>query len=159
MKPLTDQERRLIDALDRPLPLTEEPYAAAAQAAGLTQDEALAIIRGWKESGVLRRFGARLRHHAVGYTANGMSVWNVPAELVEAAAAVMTAMPQVSHCYQRRMQPGWGYNMYAMIHGKSREEVAAVAAEIAQKSGIRDYDILYSVTELKKSAPKYGTGH
>ena len=78
--------------------------------------------------GTIRRFGARVDHHSLGYTANGMSVWDIAGEDVEAAAQFMTGLPEVSHCYLRPRHPGWDYNLYAMIHGKCEADVRKAAA-------------------------------
>jgi DNA-binding Lrp family transcriptional regulator len=153
---MTEQERRIVKALDEPLPAVAEPYAEVARRAEVSHDELLAVLRAWKESGVLRRFGARVRHHELGYTANGMSVWRMPADKIKMAAEEAARMPEISHCYERQTCAAWDYNFYAMIHGKNEESVRAVADELSRRTGVNDYDILFSVKEFKKSAPNYG---
>lgn len=153
---MTEQERRIVKALDEPLPVTAEPYAEVAKRAGVSQEALLATLRAWKKSGVLRRFGARVKHHQLGFTANGMSVWRMPQDKINLAAAEVARMPEISHCYERRTRPAWDYNFYAMIHGKSEDAVRAVADELSRRTGVGDYDILFSVKEFKKSAPNYG---
>jgi len=135
--------------------LTPEPFATLAREADMSESEALTLIRRWVEDGVIRRFGARLRHHSVGYVANGMSVWKVPEDRVATAADYMKIQPEISHCYLRRTCPEWNYNLYAMIHGKTPEAVRETAHRIAQETGLTDYDILFSQKEFKKTAPKF----
>jgi DNA-binding Lrp family transcriptional regulator len=148
-------EMRLVRALSDPLPATERPFAAIAEETGVSEEQVLQRVRAWLEDGTIRRFGARVDHHAAGYPANGMSAWKAPADQIEAAGQFMAEQPEVSHCYWRDTAPGWDYNLYAMIHGATPEEVVAVAQRIAANTGLRDYEVLYSVRELKKSAPRY----
>ncbi|MCX5757047.1 MAG: Lrp/AsnC family transcriptional regulator, partial [Candidatus Hydrogenedentes bacterium] len=73
----------------------------------------------------------------------------------EAAGQMMAKQPEVSHCYIRETPPGWNYNLYAMIHGTTTDEVRAVAERMAELTGLRDYTVLFSVREFKKSVPRY----
>ena len=152
-----DWEVRLLRVLSDPLPLTDRPFADVAQRAEVLEDLALERVRAWIGDGTIRRFGARVAHQAVGYPANGMSVWKAPLDAAESAGRYMASQPEVSHCYQRDVQPNWDYNLYAMIHGAARDEVQAVAQRIAEHTGLRDYDVLFSTQELKKTAPRYFT--
>ncbi|HPC14838.1 MAG TPA: Lrp/AsnC family transcriptional regulator [Candidatus Hydrogenedentes bacterium] len=153
--PLRDWEMRLIGILGEPLPLVSRPFAAVAERAGIEEADVLDRLHAWKASGAIRRFGARVAHHKLGYTANGMSVWRVAEDEAEAAGQIMAKQPEVSHCYLRETPAGWEYNLYGMIHGTSEDEVRAVAARIAELTGLRDYDVLFSVREFKKSVPRY----
>jgi DNA-binding Lrp family transcriptional regulator len=106
------------------------------------------------ESGVIRRIGAVPNHYAIGYTANGMSVWDVPDERIDALGELVGKLPFVTHCYHRpRHLPLWPYNLFAMVHGRSREEVAAQVKEIASLLGeaCHSHDILFSSRILKKT--------
>jgi DNA-binding Lrp family transcriptional regulator len=99
------------------------------------------------ETGVIRRIGAVPNHYAIGYTANGMSVWDVADERIDELGARVGALAFVTHCYRRpRRLPDWPYNLFAMVHSQTREEVAARVAEIAALLGdaCRGHDILYS---------------
>jgi len=153
-----DWERRLLRILDGPLPLSPRPFATIAQRAGISEAQAIQRIREWLADGTIRRFGARVNHRAVGYRANGMSVWKVPEEQIEKVAAFMSALPEISHCYLRPARPGWEYNLFAMIHGTREEEVRGVVERIAQQTGIKVYAVLFSIKEFKKSAPRYFAG-
>ena len=155
MKTFEEWEIRLLRVLSDPLPLTARPFAAVAERAGVSEDAALDRIRAWVADGTIRRFGARVDHHAVGYPANGMSVWVVPLEEAESAGRFMAAQPEVSHCYLRDAQPGWDYNLYAMIHGQSQEEVLNIAARIRKHVELDRFEVLFSLKELKKTAPRY----
>ena len=148
-------ELELLRALNEPLPLVERPFALVAGRVGVSEEEVLRQIKSWLADGTVRRFGARVSHQPLGYVANGMSVWDIPAGQVEEAAEYMTRQPEVSHCYLRVRLPSWPFNLYAMIHGETEEEVHAVAARIAEHAGLETYRLLFSSRELKKSVPRY----
>ena len=104
--------------------------------------------------GLVRRIGAVPNHYKLGYTANGMSVWDVEDEQVQALGQRIAKLPGVSHCYRRpRHLPEWPYNLFAMLHGTSRAAVEQQAQEIAELLGsaCRSHDILYSSAILKKT--------
>jgi len=152
---LTDIDRQLIARVSGELGESRYPFRAIAEELGITEDEVLTRLQAYREQGLLRRFGAILRHQLAGFTANGMSVWNVPDADVERVAEVMTGFPEITHCYERPRLPDWPYNLFAMIHGHSREECERIAASIAEVIGIRDYQVLYSNREFKKTSMRY----
>ena len=107
-----------------------------------------------QEHGVIRRIAAVPNHYALGYRANGMSVWNVPDEHISTIGRQVGALDYVSHCYHRpRHLPMWPYNLFAMVHGKTRAEVTARVEAIAALLGehCRGHEVLYSTRILKKT--------
>ncbi|HOJ33547.1 MAG TPA: Lrp/AsnC family transcriptional regulator [Candidatus Hydrogenedentes bacterium] len=151
---LADWEIALLQALEKPLPLVSKPFEEVARQIGIPEDVVLERIRSWLAQGTLRRFGARVAHNRIGYTANGMSVWNVPDEQRDQVGQVIAAFPEVSHCYARPRATDWPYNVFAMIHGARKEDVLDVAQKIAQKIKVTDYQVLFTVRELKKTTPQ-----
>jgi DNA-binding Lrp family transcriptional regulator len=118
-------------------------------------------LAGMLDEGLIRRIGAVPNHYRLGYTANGMTVWDIDDAHVDALGARVGALPFVSHCYRRpRVLPGWRYNLFAMVHGRSRWEVARYALEIQRLLGgsARASDILYSSRILKKTGLRLGAG-
>jgi DNA-binding Lrp family transcriptional regulator len=145
-----------VRALQRDLPIVVQPFAEAADRLNLSQEELLDRAQELKEAGIMRRFGAVLRHRRVGYQANGMACWVVPEAEVEAAGLCAAAFPQVSHCYERpAYPPRWPYTLFTMVHGQTREQVEGVVAQIAQETGIEEYEVLYSTREFKKERIRY----
>ena len=153
--PELNLEQMVIRELQGDLPLTPKPYAEIAQRLGVSEGEVLAILQHLLETHAIRRLGAVLRHHQLGFRANGMGIWRVPAGDVERVGLIMTTFPQVSHCYERPTSPTWKYNMYTMIHGHSPEECQEVARRISEQTGIRDYQVLFSIREFKKASMRY----
>lgn len=147
-------DRQLIAATQTGLPLTREPYRALAEQLGLDEADVLARLQSLLDCGAIRRIGAIPNHYALGLTANGMSVWDVADEAVSDVGAKVGALDFVTHCYERpRHLPLWPYNLFAMVHGRTRDEVRAKVAEIAGLIGpvARANDILFSTRILKKT--------
>jgi DNA-binding Lrp family transcriptional regulator len=154
MTGLTESDKTLLRLLQRELPLCGRPFAELAERAGLTEGEVIRRVRGWLESGIIRRVGAFIVHRRAGFEANGMVVWDVPEERVEETGKKMAMRGSVSHCYARPRSERWPFSLYTMIHGKTRGEVEAEARAIAEELGIERYRILFSARELKKSDTK-----
>ncbi|MER2539525.1 MAG: AsnC family transcriptional regulator [Azonexus sp.] len=156
---MDELDRALIVATQAGLPLVARPYAALADQLALAEDEVMARLQGLLSSGMIRRIGAVPNHYAIGWTANGMTVWDVADEQVDQLGALIGALPFVTHCYRRpRALPAWPYNLFAMVHGSSRDECSAKAEEIRALLGAacRANDILYSTKILKKTGLRIG---
>lgn len=149
-----DLDRRLIVATQAGLPLVPRPYHVLAEQLGVSAEEVMARLNAMLERGTIRRIGAVPNHYAIGYTANGMSVWDVPDERIDEFGARIGALDFVTHAYHRpRALPDWPYNLFAMVHGSSREEVLAKVAQIRELLGAdcRASDVLFSTKILKKT--------
>lgn len=149
-----DLDRRLIVATQAGLPLVPKPYQQLADQLGTTADEVMTRLQAMLARGTIRRMGAVPNHYAIGYTANGMSVWDVPDEQIDALGERIGALDFVTHSYHRpRALPAWPYNLFAMVHGSSREEVLAKVDEIRALLGdaCRSHDVLFSTRILKKT--------
>lgn len=148
-------DKAIIAALQHDFPVTPQPYREIAARLGITEGELLERIRYYQQIGHIRKIGAVLRHREVGFTANVMCVWQVPEEQVEEIGKLFAQHPAVSHCYARPAFPQWPHNIYTMIHGRSSAQCEAFIQELAAQSGIKEYKLLYSVRELKKSSMRY----
>ncbi len=152
---LTGLEKEIVRALQEGIPLVSRPFGAIAGKLGITEAELLARIRDMIDRGLIRRFGAAVRHQDLGYTANAMVVWKVPESRADDAGTIFSSFSEVSHCYQRKTPAGWPYNLFTMVHGRTEDECRAVAREMSEASGIYDYLVLFSTGELKKESMKY----
>jgi DNA-binding Lrp family transcriptional regulator len=147
-------DRRLIQATQAGLPLSIRPYHDLAAALGLEPTDVMARFRRMLALGIVRRIGAVPNHYALGYRANGMSVWDVADDEAPMLGRRIGGLDFVSHCYLRpRRPPIWPYNLFAMVHGRSRDEVEAQVRRIAELLGSHDrgHDVLYSTRILKKT--------
>lgn len=147
-------ERKIISALQGGLPLVPAPYAAIAAGLGLSEPVLLGHLADMKARGVIRRIAAAPNHYKLGMIFNGMTVWDVVDNQIAALGAQIGALAFVTHCYERpRALPDWPYNLFAMVHGSTRDEVAQKRGQIAAILGAdsRSNDILFSTRILKKT--------
>ncbi len=159
-------DRHLVRVLQGDISGEHRPFSAIAHMAAdtcgehLSEEEVIRRINRWVDAGIVRRIGAIVRHEKLGYTANAMSVWNVPEKISIVVGAVLAAQPEVSHCYERPSAPTWPSNMYGMIHGRSKQECEAVVERVQVQLAKADIVLpeplmLYSTREIKKSSAKY----
>ena len=151
---LDDFDRQLIAATQGGLPLVPRPYDAVGERLGVSGHQVRERLAQMLERGLIRRIGAVPNHYRLGFTANGMSVWDVDDALVDQLGERIGQLPGVSHCYRRpRRLPSWPYNLFAMLHGRTRAEVEQQAVQVAELLGpaCRSHDILYSTAILKKT--------
>jgi DNA-binding Lrp family transcriptional regulator len=157
---LDHTDRRIIQATQAGLPLTARPYQTIAEQLGVEAAEVMQRMQRMLDLGIIRRIGAVPNHYALGYRANGMTVWDVADDRIDELGERVGQLEFVTHCYQRpRHPPDWPYNLFAMVHGKSREEVEAKSRLIAEVLGqaSRGSDILYSSRILKKTGLRIGS--
>ena len=151
---IDDDDRRIIKATEAGLQLCPRPYHALAEDLGLDADDVMARMRRMLESGVIRRIACVPNHYRLGYSANGMSVWDVPDSAIQIAGAKVGGLDFVSHSYHRpRHLPDWPYNLFAMVHGHDRREIEDKVETIAGILGDWDggHRELYSTRILKKT--------
>ena len=147
-------DRRIVVATQAGLPLVPRPYEAVAEQVGVSAEEVMSRMRRMLAAGAIRRVGVVPNHYALGYRSNGMSVWDVPDDRADELGRRIGALPFVTHCYLRvRHLPEWPYNLFAMVHGRSRADVEARVREIAALAGAADrgHEVLYSTRILKKT--------
>ena len=151
----TEEDKEFIRELQKDMDIVDRPFLIPATNLGLTENELFEKLKYYEDIGVMRRFAAILRHREVGFTANGMIVWNVPDDKISEVGAKLGAFPQVSHCYQRPTYPDWPYSVFSMIHCKSEDEAGYVAKTIQNQINVDDYKILFSTREFKKTRVEY----
>ncbi|WP_454762785.1 siroheme decarboxylase subunit beta [Cupriavidus campinensis] len=128
---------RLVAALEAGLPLTPRPYHALSRQCDMAPDRILARLSEWQARGVIRRFGAIVRHRRFGYSHNAMCVWDVPDGRVDALGQRLARLSVVNLCYRRpRRLPHWPYNLFAMVHARSEDELRAALALFDQQCGL-----------------------
>ena len=152
----TDTEKEILRIVQDTLPDSATPYADIARMTGSTEEDVLTLLQKLKQGGQIRRFGATLRHQQAGYSFNAMVAWYVEDDFdVDAVGRMMAKRPEISHCYLRRNCLDWPYNVYTMIHGRSRDECMRVVQELSEETGVTQYDLLFSHKELKKTSMEY----
>lgn len=143
----TSKERQLLAAIEDGLPLVSHPYAVVAESLGWSEIQVRTTLAALIEAGIVVRFGCVLRHRALGFTANAMAVWDVPAEWVDAAGHRLASEPGVTLCYRRsRARPHWAYNLFAMVHGQDACQVRKQVTRLTNAAGLEScaHNILFS---------------
>lgn len=152
---LRNFEKRVVRELGSDLPLTERPFADIARRLDVTEEQVLETIKDFLRRGLMRRFGAALRHQRIGYGGNALVAWVVSPDEIERVGLAIAAYPEVTHCYQRATVPGWSYNLYSMVHQHSEAECRDLIRRISTVVGIEEYIVLFSTAELKRSSMQY----
>jgi len=153
--PLSIDDRDLINKIERDIPLEKRPFDAISANLGLEVKQFLGRLRSLKQRGVMRRFGAAINHTSAGFPANAMTCWIAAPDMVEMAGQKLAKLWQVSHCYERKTNPLWPYNLFAMIHGHSRLVCEDIVSKVSSESGLKDYVLLFSTREFKKTRINY----
>ena len=152
---LSLEDRNIINELQQDLPLVPEPFTAMAAKLGMDEEKFVVSCQSLLSRGIMRRFSAAVNHRRVGFKANAMTCWSVPSEKVAAAGKKLASLPEVSHCYERKINPLWPYNLFAMIHTIAKEECQEIIDKVSTETGLTDYVVLFSTRELKKTRVKY----
>lgn len=152
---LTELEKKVIASIQEDMAVTERPYLEISQKLGISEESLLETLKNLRARGVIRRFGATLRHQRTGYSANAMVAWQVSEDRVDEVGEKMAAFRQVSHCYRRNPTDSWPYNLYTMIHANDEQLCRETAREMAEAAEIDTYTILFSREELKKTSMVY----
>lgn len=147
-------DRAIVQATQAGLPLVPQPYHAIAEQVGVPPEIVMRRLQVMLKNGVIRRIGAVPNHYALGWNANGMTVWDIADDQINRLGPQVGALDFVTHCYRRpRHLPDWCYNLFAMVHGHDRAEVEAKAGQISELLGqhCRANTIIYSTKILKKT--------
>ncbi len=155
MKKITEKEKKIISEIQGDIDVDPRPFLRIAERLGLKEDEVIKTIRDLKDRGVLRRFGATIRHQISGFRANAMVAWKVEDGRVEEVGNLFSSLKEVTHCYERKTPKDWPYNLFTMIHAKTEEECIELARRMSKKVNITDYILLFSDRELKKVSMEY----
>ncbi len=150
-------DREILFFIQGDIPLASQPYLGLADFLDTTEDEICARIEKMKESGLIRRFGAMVRHAKAGFNANAMVVWKIEEGKRDDAAAILASSDAVSHLYSRPDYPGWPCNLFSMIHAREEDELRGLIDGFAGKlKGYSDgHKIFKTVREFKKTSMRY----
>jgi len=155
---IKELDHQIVLATQSGLPLDPQPYHRVAEQLGVEVSLIQERFKAMLADGRIRRIAAIPNHYKLGIVANGMSVWNVADEDIDVLGEKLGNLEYVSHCYQRpRFLPEWPYNLFAMVHGRDREEVKDKVERIALLLGDSDqgHEILFSTKILKKTGMRF----
>ncbi len=145
---------RLLRLSQDGLAMIDRPYLHLGKMLGISEEEVIDRLKELERVGIIRRFAATIGHRALGITANAMIIWRTPPSEVERVGEIFASFEAVTHCYERATAPDWPYNLYTMVHSRSKEECIEIANELSRASGINDFNILFSEREYKKTSAR-----
>jgi len=151
----SSSDRSIIGLIQGDIPLESHPFAGLARKLNVSEQEIVARLRNLQKNGIIRRWGAVLRHQKAGYFANAMVAWKVAPDRADETGNIMAQFAEVSHCYLREVPEIFGYNLFAMIHARSDEKLLELIVAISEKTGLDDYQVIRSLREFKKASMKY----
>ena len=152
---LSASDRLVINELQQDLPLDMTPFTVMASRLNMDVELFLIQCQSLLQRGIIRRFSASLNHQQAGFKANAMTCWAIPPENVDTIGRKLALLPEVSHCYERKTNPLWQYNIFAMIHSHSKDACREIASQVARETGLTDYVVLFSTREFKRTRVKY----
>jgi siroheme decarboxylase len=154
MENLTINQKKVARLIQKDIPVQKFPFKKTGKLCALTDKEVLTTTKQLLDKGFIRKFGAILRHQKAGYKENALVVWFVPVQQIEKAGNIFASFPFISHCYQREPAFMDKYNIFTMIHARGKT-ISSLIKEMVNITGIKDYLILKSVKEYKKTSPEY----
>jgi DNA-binding Lrp family transcriptional regulator len=154
---IDDTDKKIISQIQKDLPVHPRPFALMAEKIGISEEAFIERVRRLKDTGIIRRFGATLRHQEAGFKANAMIAWNAPEGTVSELGKTLARFKEVSHCYHRASKGDWPYNLYTMVHGGSRQECREIAERMSAATDLNEYAVLFSEKEFKKTSMEYFT--
>jgi len=154
---LEDTDKKVISQIQKDLPVHPKPFSLMAEKIGISEEEFVLRVKRLKERGIIRRFGATLRHQEAGFKANAMIAWKAPETVISEMGKTLARFREVSHCYHRAPKGDWPYNLYTMVHGGSRDECREIAEQMSAATGLAEYAVLFSEKEFKKTSMEYFT--
>ena len=153
MTTLDKTDKNILKLAQGDLPVCEEPFGVWADELGISQEELIGRLKRMKETGIIRDFKAILRHVIAGFSANAIVTWAVEEARVEEAGKMLAGFDTITHCYER---PDFGrYNIFTMIHDRTKEDLLNMIKDISVKTGLSDYQIYWSKREFKKTSMVY----
>ncbi|MDY6792442.1 MAG: Lrp/AsnC family transcriptional regulator [Thermodesulfobacteriota bacterium] len=152
---LTELEKKIIASIQGDIPVISRPYLEISNRLNISEETLLETLKDLCDRGVIRRFGATIRHQKSGFAANAMVAWIVDEERMEEVGEKMSSFKEVSHCYRRNPTDEWPYNLYTMVHAKDEEMCRKIARTMSDESRVKNYKLLFSRRELKKTSMQY----
>ncbi len=152
---LTKLEKKVIASIQEDIPITSRPYLEISKKLKISEETLLKTLQNLCDRGIIRRFGATIRHRKSGFTANAMVAWIVDEDRLDEVGKKMASFSQVSHCYRRNPNGQWPYNLYTMVHANDEDACREIARTMSSETRVENYKLLFSRRELKKTSMKY----
>jgi siroheme decarboxylase len=154
MEILSINQSKAAHILQSDIPLDAKPFTAIADICGMSTNDLIFWIKELSHQGMIRKFGAILRHQNAGYQKNALAIWSVPPDVLEKAGYIFAELPYISHCYERKPAFQDKYNLFTMLHTQ-KNNISPMVNFMSRLISCDDFLILESVQEYKKTSPEY----
>jgi DNA-binding Lrp family transcriptional regulator len=134
-KTLDDTDRAIIDRLQGDFPICEQPYAEAASALGISEDDLLARLQRMLDARVLTRFGPMFQVERMG-GAFVLAAMRVAENEWERVLAAVNAFPEVAHNYRRESATDCDFNMWFVLATETPAGIDATVKKIEVATGL-----------------------
>jgi DNA-binding Lrp family transcriptional regulator len=151
---ITKEEIRIAGYIQGDISLERRPFAKIGNGAGVSEEEVVDSINGLMKRGIVRKFGAVLRHREAGFRENAMILWAVPEERCDEVGGILASRKEITHCYERTPPFEGKYTVFSMIHS-AQGDLDEFVKKISKAIDIHDYLILRSEEEYKKTSMEY----
>lgn len=151
---ISKKEKEIAKHIQGDIPLTKRPFGLIGEKTGIREEDVVDVIKGLIKGGIIRKFGAILRHHRAGFTHNIMAIWAVPEQRCEEVGRIFASFREISHCYERTPPFEERYNIYTMIHLRGNDQKRFIE-KLITATGIKDFKVLLTEEEFKKSSMEY----
>lgn len=142
--------KELLRLLPPDFPLSLRPYEDLGKKMGIEGKVLIEMLKDLKEKGIIRRIAVIINHRKF-YPCNMMVVFRVKEDDLESIGKKIADFPEVTHLYQRDTASYWDYNLYAMIHGRTKRSCEEILERILERTGLTDYKVFLSKREFKKT--------
>ena len=129
-------DRLIVNLMQNGFPITERPYREAAGLIGITEDELIERLGRMLDEGVLTRFGPLFQIERIG-GAFTLAAMSVPKADFERVAAIVNAMPEVAHNYEREHD----LNMWFVLATETPERIRDAIGRIEREVGYKVIDM------------------
>ncbi len=153
-KEISTFDKKLILLTQNGIQISKRPYQAIANDLNCSEEEVVNRLEELYSLGFVRKNAIATNHYKLGYLYNAMSVWEIKDGKLDEVGKTLKELGFVSHCYERpQIKPDWNYNLFAMVHGKTLEEVKNKVELMKDKISelYISSDLLFSTEILKKT--------
>lgn len=128
---LSTIDRKVLTIIQSGFPIAPRPYEVIGEQVGITEAEALAVVRSLKERKIIRRLGANFNSKGLGWRST-LCAAKVPEEKLESFISEVNSHTGVTHNYLRDHE----FNIWFTFIGPSWDAVVQTLDGITEKTGI-----------------------
>ena len=134
---MDELDYQILEVLQTEFPLSERPYEAISEKLKIPCDRLMVRIESLMADGVIRRIGASLDSHKLGYCST-LTAISVEDSIVEQASEIIEGYPEITHSYLRCDR----FNIWFTIIASNNERIENIIEEIQSALSLESSQIL-----------------